>query len=94
MYNVRHEVGLELRAAAHVLVWRDEPSGVRVDETFEAKQTDRVRHVRVQRRVIVELIIAQPMMDAVHVRPVKRPALSDEQREPCEEQLPRPRGGV
>ena len=47
MYNVRHEVGLELRAAAHVLVWRDEPSGVRVDETFEAKQTDRVRHVRV-----------------------------------------------
>ena len=37
-YDVRAEVALERLGAAHVLMGRDEPGGLRVDEALEAER--------------------------------------------------------
>ena len=45
-------------------------------------------HVGVERRVVVELVLAQPVVQPVHVGPVEGAALTHKEREPCQEELP------
>eukprot|EP00966_Prymnesium_polylepis_P302004 6977549-Prymnesium_polylepis.2 len=70
---------LEPRRAPDVVVLRNHPRGVGVPEAA------------VERRVVVEIVLAQPVVDPVDERPVDRRPLADEQRERGEQLLHRRR---